>query len=103
MKYAELNKWGSMVLANELFSYLIQTQDFECINEMNEIDDTEVLQWFIISDSLADFIQAYTEIELYNFYELGVVFMPIRFYGVSWDFQSIPLNKKGQEFFEKEV
>lgn len=72
---------------------LVNGLDFD-YEEEEIIEEPEVLQWYIVSDSGAQIIQDYTNEILYYHDELDIYLWGVTHWGVGWDYvlTDIPCN-----------
>lgn len=60
-------------------------------NETDEDDNYyEIMQWFIISEQGANYLEKYTDELVFYDSELDLYVWGITFYGISWDY--VPVN-----------
>ena len=67
---------------------------WELVNSSDYDEDTEVFQWFIVSDSGARMIQDYTDEILYYHEDLDIYLWGVNHFGTSWDYvlMDVPCN-----------
>lgn len=56
------------------------------IEELENVDESEVFQFYIVSDSGAELIQKYTDDPLYYSEELDMYVWGVTHYGTAWDY-----------------
>lgn len=102
LDYDTFSKAFDHVLNNSIFEFgqgigygweLVNGLDFD-YEEEEIIEEPEVFQWYIVSDSGAQIIQDYTNEILYYHDELDIYLWGVTHWGTGWDYvlTDIPCN-----------
>lgn len=106
LDYDTFSRAFDHVLNNSIFEFgqgigygweLVNGLDFDYEEEYEEeeiIEEPEVFQWYIVSDSGAQIIQDYTNEILYYHDELNIYLWGVTHWGTGWDYvlTDIPCN-----------
>lgn len=103
LDYDTFSRAFNHVLNNSIFELgqgigygweLVNGLDFDYEEEEEIIENPEVFQWYIVSDSGAQIIQDYTNEILYYHDELDIYLWGVTHWGTGWDYvlTDIPCN-----------
>ena len=99
LDYRALSKIvGDSILNNSIIPY-IGFYEWEVVNgcEENEEGYYEVYQYYIITDSGAEFLQEFTDEIVYYHQDLDMYVWGITHFGTSWDYVLTDIRLKGVE------
>lgn len=102
--YADLAKEvGDMVLCNNIASRIGMGLELDHGCDYDEEDDYyyDIYQWYIISESGAEFLEMWTDEIVYYDYELDIYVWGIDHWGTSWDGVPCEIVNHYDEFYEK--